>query len=517
MGIAEPRDDLRRTDRRILAACGSRSSATTRGRSRRCVPSPRRTTSTSSSSSRTRRGPPGVARSSRPPRWRTPPASSDLPLLEVDRVRDGEGFDALDALEPDAIVVVAYGEILTPDVLDIPRLGAVNVHFSLLPRWRGAAPVQRAILEGDEVTGVTVMLMDEGLDTGPILATVETPIDPEEDAGIARATAGGAGCAAPRRDAARTRRWIRWSRVPRITRPRRTPRSSCPDERTIDWTQPADAIVRRVRAFAPEPGAVTTFRRGRLKVLASRHSVRSAGTCWPTPRRCPARSRIEETTAPVGRWRAPGRRSSSWRSRPAGRKRMSGRGVGARRADPAAASTSDEPERPGGRARGDPPGHRRGRLLEPGPAGGPRTLRPRRAGSGARHRARLRDDPPRSRARRRDRRARRETGRPDDAGRARRAPARRVPGPAHADPGPRGGRGDRGDRRPSRARVRERDPPPARQGAARTAGGAGRSRDQPPDRDDAVGDRGAADAPPARRGRAGRGRIRRARRRSRSA
>src|SRR5688572_17700337 len=108
---------------------------------------------------------------------------SGLRLLEVGRVRDGEGFDALDALEPDAIVVVAYGEILTADVLDIPRLGAVNVHFSLLPRWRGAAPVQRTILEGDEVTGVTVMLMDEGLDTGPVLAGAETPVGPEEDAG----------------------------------------------------------------------------------------------------------------------------------------------------------------------------------------------------------------------------------------------------------------------------------------------------------------------------------------------
>src|SRR5918994_3048286 len=67
----------------------------------------------------------------------------DLPLLEVDRVRDGEGFDELDALEPDAIVVVAYGEILTPDVLDIPALGCLNLHLSVLPRWRGAAPVQR--------------------------------------------------------------------------------------------------------------------------------------------------------------------------------------------------------------------------------------------------------------------------------------------------------------------------------------------------------------------------------------
>jgi methionyl-tRNA formyltransferase len=190
----------------------------------------------------------------------------DLPLLEVDRVRDGAGFDALDALEPDAIVVVAYGEILTPDVLDIPRLGAVNVHFSLLPGWRGAAPVQRTILEGDEVTGVTAMLMDEGLDTGPVLATVETPIDPDEDAGTLGARLAGlggpllidvlggleTGSLEPR-----SQDHTEATYAPKLL----------PDERTIDWTHRADAIVRRVRAFAPEPGAVTTFRRGRLKIL----------------------------------------------------------------------------------------------------------------------------------------------------------------------------------------------------------------------------------------------------------
>lgn len=193
----------------------------------------------------------------------------DLPLLEVARVRDGEGFEALDAMEPDAIVVVAYGEILTPDVLDIPRLGAVNVHFSALPRWRGAAPVQRAILEGDEATGVTVMLMDEGLDTGPVLLTVETPIEEGEDAGSlgARlAELGGPlliealrglddGSLEPRsQDHAVA------TVAPRLL----------PDERTIDWTHPSEAIVRRVRAFAPEPGAVTTFRQGRVKVLEAR-------------------------------------------------------------------------------------------------------------------------------------------------------------------------------------------------------------------------------------------------------
>jgi methionyl-tRNA formyltransferase len=193
----------------------------------------------------------------------------DLPLLEVGRVRDGEGFDALDELEPDAIVVVAYGEILSPDVLDIPRLGAVNVHFSVLPRWRGAAPVQRTILEGDEVAGVTLMLMDEGLDTGPILATVETPVDPEEDAGSLGARLSEMGAAT----LADTLRGLDAGSI----EPRSQDHAAVtyapkllPDERTIDWSQPADAILRRIRAFAPEPGAVTKFRQGRLKVLVAR-------------------------------------------------------------------------------------------------------------------------------------------------------------------------------------------------------------------------------------------------------
>jgi methionyl-tRNA formyltransferase len=190
----------------------------------------------------------------------------ELPLLEVDRVRDGEGFDALDSLEPDAIVVVAYGEILTPDVLDIPRLGAVNVHFSLLPRWRGAAPVQRAILEGDGVTGVTLMLMDEGMDTGPILATAETAIGSDEDAGSLGARLADLG--APL--LVETLRGLDGSTV----EPRSQDHTAAtyaskllPDERTIDWGQRTDAIARRVRAFAPDPGAVASFRGGRLKLL----------------------------------------------------------------------------------------------------------------------------------------------------------------------------------------------------------------------------------------------------------
>ena len=239
----------------------------------------------------------------------------DLPLLEVARVRDGEGFDALDAMEPDAIVVVAYGEILTPDVLDIPRLGAVNVHFSSLPRWRGAAPVQRAILEGDDATGVTVMLMDEGLDTGPVLLSAATPIGDDEDAGSlgARlADLGGPlliealrglddGSLEPRSQdhAAATV-------APKLL----------PDERTIDWTHPSDAIVRRVRAFAPEPGAVTTFRQGRLKVLVARAHA-GDGPMGSAPGELVASDRNPLVEA----W--PGR-VELVEVAPAGRKRMSG-------------------------------------------------------------------------------------------------------------------------------------------------------------------------------------------------
>jgi methionyl-tRNA formyltransferase len=195
--------------------------------------------------------------------------SLDLPLLEVDRIRDGEGFDALDSREPDAIVVVAYGEILTPDVLDIPRLGAVNVHFSLLPRWRGAAPVQRTILEGDATTGVTVMLMDEGMDTGPVLATLETPIGPQDDAGSLGSRLAELGAPLMVETLRGLGEGTAEARSQDHTAATYAPKL-LPEERTIDWGAPAGSIVRRVRAFAPDPGAVTIFRQGRLKVLVAR-------------------------------------------------------------------------------------------------------------------------------------------------------------------------------------------------------------------------------------------------------
>jgi methionyl-tRNA formyltransferase len=187
-------------------------------------------------------------------------------LAELDGVRDGPGLGLIQESGPDAIVVVAYGQLLPPEVLDVPPLGTLNLHLSLLPRWRGAAPVQRAILEGDDVTGVSVMLLDEGLDTGPVLASLEEPIRSDDDAGslgdrlarlgarllVEQLRALQAGTADPvaQDDAAAT-----FAPKPR------------PEERVIDWMDAADRIVRRVRAFAPTPGARTTFRNAPLKVL----------------------------------------------------------------------------------------------------------------------------------------------------------------------------------------------------------------------------------------------------------
>ena len=105
-----------------------------------------------------------------------------LPIYQPERIRDPESLERLRALAPDFLVVVAYGQILPSSVLAIPRLGAINVHASLLPRHRGAAPVARAILAGDPETGVTIMKMDEQLDHGPILAVRATPIGEREDA-----------------------------------------------------------------------------------------------------------------------------------------------------------------------------------------------------------------------------------------------------------------------------------------------------------------------------------------------
>jgi methionyl-tRNA formyltransferase len=192
----------------------------------------------------------------------------DLPLLEVDRVSSGSGLAALEAAAPDVVVVVAYGEILRREVLELAPLGALNVHLSLLPRWRGASPVQHAILAGDERTGVTVMRIDAGIDTGPVLGSLEDEIRPDDDAGSLGerlARLGGMLLVGVIRQLAsdglpeRPQDDRRATLAPKLG----------PDERALRWTEPAPALVRRIRALSPEPGATTTFRGQPLKVLAA--------------------------------------------------------------------------------------------------------------------------------------------------------------------------------------------------------------------------------------------------------
>jgi methionyl-tRNA formyltransferase len=195
--------------------------------------------------------------------------------LEMTETTRGKAFpERLRSLASDVSVVVAYGELLTSDVLAAPRLGSVNLHFSLLPRWRGASPVQHAILAGDAVTGATVIQMDEGLDTGPVLARREEPIRSDDDAGSlgARLAKIGAGLVA---DA------VHGLADGRVTpEPQTGPTTSAPKlgprDRTIDWLRPTDAIVRCVRAFAPDPGASTGFKGSVLKIFRAEDAAAEA-------------------------------------------------------------------------------------------------------------------------------------------------------------------------------------------------------------------------------------------------
>ncbi len=188
-----------------------------------------------------------------------------LPLEERETTRDAGFLERLQTLSPDVSIVVAYGELLSSEVLNAPRLGSVNVHLSLLPRWRGASPVQHAILAGDPVTGVTLMQMDEGLDTGPVLARREEPIASDDDAGSLGARLAGIGAEMvagllPDLAAGRVR-----------SNPQEGVATFAPKlgavDRVIDWSRPADELARRVRAFAPDPGAATRFRGEDLKIL----------------------------------------------------------------------------------------------------------------------------------------------------------------------------------------------------------------------------------------------------------
>ena len=204
-----------------------------------------------------------------PPPVKTAALDLGLPVLQPERLRAPEAVAALRAWAPELIVVAAFGQILRPQVLELPRYGCVNVHASLLPRWRGAAPIQAAILAGDIETGVTIMKMDLGVDTGPTLSRRALPIAADDTAGdlfdklaplgaqLLLETLPGylAGKVQPQAQPSGGATY-----APMLKK----------EDGRLDFSHPAEELARRVRAFQPWPGAYMEWKEGMLKVQRAR-------------------------------------------------------------------------------------------------------------------------------------------------------------------------------------------------------------------------------------------------------
>lgn len=194
-----------------------------------------------------------------------------LSLMQSSTLKEPAALNAVAAARPEALVVAAYGLMLPVELLSLPARGGINVHASLLPRWRGAAPIQHALLAGDTETGVTIMRMDEGLDTGPVLQQQAVPIAPDDTAGTLHDRLAVLGArllleVLTSNPAPRPQEAAGATYAPRIGK----------NEAEIDWRKPAAEIERLVRAFDPAPGAQTRFDRTVLKVWRARVEASTA-------------------------------------------------------------------------------------------------------------------------------------------------------------------------------------------------------------------------------------------------
>ena len=193
----------------------------------------------------------------------------DLRVLQPERVSDAAFCDLIEELDPDILVVVAFGQLLKRRLLDIPRFGALNIHGSLLPKYRGAAPIQWAVLNGDRSTGLSIMRLDEGMDTGPVLLTREVPIAPRDTAGTMHdrlaALSGGVlietleGLAAGRiHETPQDHSGATYA--PKIDR----------SMSGVAWDLPAREVSAHIRGLDPWPGAVTTMQGKEVKLFSAR-------------------------------------------------------------------------------------------------------------------------------------------------------------------------------------------------------------------------------------------------------
>ena len=212
--------------------------------------------------------PAGRGLAMRPPAVKTRALELGLEVWQPTKVRTDEFSEKLRALGADVAVVVAYGRILPVAVLEAPRMGCVNVHASLLPRWRGDAPIQWAIARGDQQTGVTLMQMDQGMDTGPILATASTRIERDDDSATLGERLSKMGAELLRTE------------LPRYVAGELTPQAQDDDYATmaplldkehgrIDWDKPSDAVHNQIRGMNPWPGAHTVLGDRHIKVHRS--------------------------------------------------------------------------------------------------------------------------------------------------------------------------------------------------------------------------------------------------------
>jgi methionyl-tRNA formyltransferase len=212
--------------------------------------------------------PVGRAQLVKPPPIKKTVSTTKIPVLQPARIKERQAIEEIGALRPDVIVVMAYGQILPRDILQIPKVACLNLHASFLPRWRGAAPIQAAIAEGDRETGITVMYMDEGLDTGDILLQRAVNVLPGDTGGsmhdqlakVAPAAlltslellSNGKAPRTPQNNALATY-------APKLKR----------EDGKINWSDSADAIERKIRAFDPWPGAFTELTIGKLKIFSA--------------------------------------------------------------------------------------------------------------------------------------------------------------------------------------------------------------------------------------------------------
>jgi methionyl-tRNA formyltransferase len=205
-----------------------------------------------------------------------------FPVIQPRRLRDPEAMEQLHAWNPGVIIVAAFGQILRADVLDLPPHGCVNVHASLLPRWRGAAPIQAAILHGDAVTGVTIMKMDSGIDTGPMLSQRATPIAPNDTAATLSPKLAVLGAE------------LLLETLPAYLSGKLQPlpqdvflATYAPmlkkEDGALDFNQPAENLAWKVRAYNPWPGAYMDWAQGTLKVHLA-HPVEGLAAAGQTVR-----------------------------------------------------------------------------------------------------------------------------------------------------------------------------------------------------------------------------------------